>query len=363
MTESMGVLFHECAAGDSNSIWTHRICQLDSNTKTGSFVQIFFALVVATIVRSLLIIISYGASVPAGIFVPSMAVGASFGRAISLLVERWVTGPEVITPGTYAFLGAAATLSGITNLTLTVVVIMIELTGAFSYVIPSMIVVAVTHLIYKTASSKGGIADQMIIYNGFPLMENSKEDIDCLEGFTAENIMTANTVNIPATLELSELERILSNNDNLKQFLVVGTEKNDCLGVISSSLLTAEMLQDNDFQSIGTRFVSFIDCEKESQQPDDAVISLGHIVMRSPITISSDMPLSVLHRIFYKLGCKLVVVETRGSLRGLITRKDFLKFQRLKHKQLHGPLYSFNLAGERKYWSILKAIFRIPDNF
>ncbi len=64
-----------------------------------------------------------------------------------------------ITPGTYAFLGAAATLGyicngllstprwsltlwlhrGITRITVTVVVIMFELTGALTYILPTMV--------------------------------------------------------------------------------------------------------------------------------------------------------------------------------------------------------------------------------
>jgi len=41
----------------------------------------------ATIIRTCLVIISYGCKVPAGIFVPSMAIGASFGRMLGILVE------------------------------------------------------------------------------------------------------------------------------------------------------------------------------------------------------------------------------------------------------------------------------------
>lgn len=99
------------------------------------------SLLLATVIRTLLVIISYGCKVPAGIFVPSMAVGATFGRMVGILVKaayRYdlstvrrarlidvrdrahphaalfaACDPErpCITPGTYAFLGAAAALS------------------------------------------------------------------------------------------------------------------------------------------------------------------------------------------------------------------------------------------------------------
>lgn len=110
------------------------------------------SLVSATLLRIFLIIISYGCKVPAGIFVPSMAVGASFGRTVGILVQalherfphaRFFAScePDVpcITPGTYAFLGAAASLSGIMHIYVSVTVIMFELTGALTYILPTMV--------------------------------------------------------------------------------------------------------------------------------------------------------------------------------------------------------------------------------
>lgn len=111
-----------------------------------------FSLFMATILRVLFVIISYGCKVPAGIFVPSMAIGASFGRMVGILVQalqesfphsRFFAScePDVpcITPGTYAFLGAGAALSGIMHLTISVTVIMFELTGALTYILPTMV--------------------------------------------------------------------------------------------------------------------------------------------------------------------------------------------------------------------------------
>lgn len=45
------------------------------------------SLLLATFVRIVLVVISYGAKVPAGIFVPSMAIGATFGRMVGIMVK------------------------------------------------------------------------------------------------------------------------------------------------------------------------------------------------------------------------------------------------------------------------------------
>lgn len=81
-----------------------------------------------------------------------MAIGASFGRLVGIIVQALHESfpksaffsscqPDVpcITPGTYAFLGAGAALSGIMQITVSVVVIMFELTGALTYILPTMV--------------------------------------------------------------------------------------------------------------------------------------------------------------------------------------------------------------------------------
>lgn len=49
------------------------------------------SLFLATVVRLGLVVISYGCKVPAGIFVPSMAIGATFGRMVGIIVKAIYT--------------------------------------------------------------------------------------------------------------------------------------------------------------------------------------------------------------------------------------------------------------------------------
>jgi chloride channel 3/4/5 len=142
MTESMEILFQECRDGSDYD----KLCDRDQRW------HMIGSLAIATVVRTLLVVISFGCKVPAGIFVPSMAVGAAFGRMVGIFMqhihESYPTnaffsacdpdGP-CITPGTYAFLGAAAALSGIMHISISVVVIMFEITGALTYILPTMV--------------------------------------------------------------------------------------------------------------------------------------------------------------------------------------------------------------------------------
>lgn len=100
MTESLEVLFHECdTAGDINNLCQYVLLRLVNNlilmrwTRTSFQWRMVNSLFLATFIRIGLVIVSYGCKVPAGIFVPSMAIGATFGRMIGIMVkalEKWV---------------------------------------------------------------------------------------------------------------------------------------------------------------------------------------------------------------------------------------------------------------------------------
>jgi chloride channel 3/4/5 len=68
--------------------------------------------------------------IPAGIILPSMAIGALYGRALGVIMQAWQktfpgawmfqsckVGEECVSPGLYAIAGAASALAGVTRLT------------------------------------------------------------------------------------------------------------------------------------------------------------------------------------------------------------------------------------------------------
>ena len=107
---------------------------------------------VAFIIKSLLTTITFGIKVPAGIYVPSMVVGGLLGRIVGHTVQYLVLAyPEgalfgscpkdgglesCVTPGVYALVAAGATMCGVTRLSVTLAVILFELTGSLDHVLP-----------------------------------------------------------------------------------------------------------------------------------------------------------------------------------------------------------------------------------
>lgn len=109
-------------------------------------------LAAAFVVKSLLTIITFGIKLPAGIYVPSMVAGGLMGRIVGHLAQYFVvhfpSSPifgscaskrgvaYCINPGVYALVAAGATMCGVTRLTVTLAVILFELSGSLEYVLP-----------------------------------------------------------------------------------------------------------------------------------------------------------------------------------------------------------------------------------
>jgi chloride channel 3/4/5 len=109
---------------------------------------LFFAFVI----KALLTVVTFGIKVPAGIYVPSMVVGGLAGRFIGHTVQLVAlrfnhfglfgecsadgTPGQCVVPGVYALVAAGATMTGVTRLSITLAVILFELTGSLDHVLP-----------------------------------------------------------------------------------------------------------------------------------------------------------------------------------------------------------------------------------
>ena len=313
------------------------------------------SLAFATVMRTFLVIISYGCKVPAGIFVPSMAIGASFGRMVGILVQALhdsfpharffaTCEPDVpcITPGTYAFLGAAAALSGIMHITVSVVVIMFELTGALTYILPTMIVVGVTKAVSEQFG-KGGIADRMIWFNGFPFLDSKEEHTF---GVPVSQVMTSEVTSLPAaSLNFKRLEQVLSTSKFQGFPIIEDRQSKILIGYIGRTELryAIDRTKKEGFISPNARCIFSQPSSAAVQTPSTAapsitfdameessgqqIIEFSRFIDPTPLTVHPRLPLETVMELFKKMGPRSILVEYRGRLAGLVTVKDCLKYQ------------------------------------
>ncbi|KAF3240039.1 hypothetical protein TWF192_009577 [Orbilia oligospora] len=132
---------------------------------------------------------TFGLQIPAGILLPSMGIGALYGRAMGMVVQVWQRNnhtawmfgsckPDVqcITPGVYAIVGAASAVGGVTRMTVSIVVIMFELTGALTYVLPIMVAVLISKWV-GDAFDRKGIYEAWINFQEYPFLDNREEPV------------------------------------------------------------------------------------------------------------------------------------------------------------------------------------------
>ncbi|KAF0696408.1 Aste57867_12826 [Aphanomyces stellatus] len=109
----------------------------------------------------------FGASITSGVFVPSIVVGAALGR----IVGRWMHMDDLdfINISTYALVGAAAVLGGVTRMTISLTVILLEATGDLQYALPIMMALLPARWVGNLLSE--GLYDTHIRCRGIPFLD------------------------------------------------------------------------------------------------------------------------------------------------------------------------------------------------
>ncbi|KAH8591748.1 chloride channel-like protein 3 [Bisporella sp. PMI_857] len=293
-----------------------------------------FLLMCASILGFFLASITFGLQIPAGIILPSMAIGALFGRVVGSIMEIWVHNhptffafencePDIpcVTPGTYAIIGAAAALGGVTRMTVSIVVIMFELTGALTYVLPIMIAVMISKWV-GDAFGKRGIYESWIHFNEYPFLDNSDEipipDIPVSQIMTKIEDLVVLTA---AGHTIESLTNILATHP-FRGFPVISDPRDAILlGYISRAELTYNLRTSTAApRSLPLTTEAFF-----SHQPladPRTTLDLRPWMDQTPLTLPSRSNLLLTANYFQKLGLRYVLFSDRGVLQGLLTKKD-----------------------------------------
>ncbi|KAK1064775.1 chloride channel [Friedmanniomyces endolithicus] len=293
---------------------------------------VIFILLISALIGFILATITFGLQIPAGILLPSMAVGALYGRVIGLIIEVWQREhpsfiafascePDMpcVTPGTYAVVGAASALAGTTRMTVSIVVIMFELTGALTYVLPIMIAVMLSKWV-GDAFGKKGIYESWIQFQGYPFIDN-KDDAAVPDVPVSQIMMRYEAlVCITATGHTIGSLRTLLQEHRFRGFPVIDAERESLLlGYISRTELSFALNAADSSTLIATTPCFFQ--HGEGADPS-TTLDLRPWMDQTPITLSARSSLQLTKDMFEKLGLRNVLFTDKGMLAGLLTKKD-----------------------------------------
>lgn len=235
---------------------------------------------------------------------------------------------------------------------------MFELTGALTYILPTMIVVGFTKAV-TARFAHGGIADRMIWFNGFPYLD-TKDELSF--GIPISQIMISDLTVLSASgsgVALDEVEGMLRGN-KFQGFPIVRDKAGKMLlGYLGRTELlyglerarkernhlpgTARCLFTPPSEegsgglphvpgtTVGTSATtvaaSFMTSLASDSYSDTSTIDFSRFVDPTPLTVHPSLPLETVMEIFKKLGPRVILVEHRGRLCGLVTIKDCLAYQ------------------------------------
>ncbi|ORY49381.1 hypothetical protein BCR33DRAFT_847377 [Rhizoclosmatium globosum] len=277
-------------------------------------------------VKTLLVLFSNGLRVPGGIVGSSMLVGACVGRTMGVMILQFqqahpdhflsnhcVSRNACVTPGIYALVGGAAALCGVSRMTVSLVVVMLELTGAL-----------------KLSSY-----DATITRGGYPYLDHKRDLFPPASqsiqyaGDAAEHEPIASfQVQVEYTWhEMQEKLDALSTMADGGFAVLNGTT---LLGYISYADVKHCVDPNGICLDLSTRRYYFKDVSVASKSCLHSFggTDLSPWMDAAPLTVSSRASLDLVLQLFMKMGCKLVCVVDgaggAGKFVGVITKKRII---------------------------------------
>ncbi|KAH9682761.1 chloride channel protein CLC-d [Citrus sinensis] len=281
-----------------------------------------------------LAVVTFGIAVPAGQFVPGIMIGSTYGRLVGMFVVNFYKKLN-IEEGTYALLGAASFLGGSMRMTVSLCVIMNEL-SPFS-------------LQAVGDAFSEGLYEEQAHLRGVPLLE-SRPKYKMRQMTAKEACGAQKVVSLPRIIKVADVVSILRTNKH-NGFPVIDHSRNGerlVIGLVLRSHLLVLLQSKVDFQHsplpcdtrggskpISHSFSEFvkpasskglsIDDIHLSSDDMEMYIDLGPFLNPSPYVVPEDMSLSKVYNLFRQLGLRHIFVVPRASrVIGLITRKDLL---------------------------------------
>uniref|UniRef100_A0AAY5EDM5 Chloride channel protein n=1 Tax=Electrophorus electricus TaxID=8005 RepID=A0AAY5EDM5_ELEEL len=296
---------------------------------------------------------TYGLMVSAGVFIPSLLIGAAWGRLFGVLLpNKTFIKPIWADPGKYALMGAAAQLGGIVRMTLSLTVILVEATGNVTYGFPIMLVLMTAKIVGDYFIE--GLYDIHIKLQSVPFLH--WEAPATSHWLTAREVMSSPVTCFNQLEKVGTIMDFLSNtatNHNGFPVIVQASGEQLCGLILRSQLIVLlkhkvfverahsrlhqRKLQLKDFRDAYPRFPP-IQSIHVSQDERECMMDLSEFMNPTPYTVPQETSLPRVFKLFRALGLRhLVVVDDVNKVVGLVTRKDLARYHMGKHglEELH----------------------------
>ncbi|KAL8497820.1 hypothetical protein ACS0TY_021238 [Phlomoides rotata] len=310
----------------------------------------------------LLSIFSYGVVAPAGLFVPIIVIGASYGRFIGMCVGS----SSNLTPGLFAVLGSASLLGGSMRMTVSLCVIILELTDDL-LMLPLIMIVA---LISKSVADvfDENIYDLIMALKGLPHLVAHAEPY--MRQLTVGDVITGPLEVLNGIEKVGNIVHLLTTTGHngfpvvdepdapssspllfgliLRAHLIVVLKKKSFFKTPTQVCPDAVVqFTADDFLNKGCH----IEDVELSEEEMEMFVDLHPFTNTSPYTVVQTLSLAKALRLFREVGLRhLLVIPNvfeRVPVVGILTRHDFMPHHILK---LHPTQKKWNRLRFRFSW-------------
>lgn len=298
-----------------------------------SFCGVYFVLAACT----------SGCSVPAGLVVPMLLVGGSFGRLVGVLgleikkntcaelagiddslttnsffwssTYRWI-GREcnLPDPGVYAVVGMASFLGGSGRITVFLATMMVELTDDASLIAPVGFVCIMSMVIGNRFNH--GLYHGLIPVFSLPFLNAEPAQIMYITRVSEAMVHGDKIISLPKRATVVEVRELVAKCDQ-------GSLTHNAFPVVDSRTFPRlrGIVELDELRS------ALRGIEGTNNDTDSRCFKLLDWADRSPITVYSHATVARAYDIFRKLGMRhMCVVNNSGDLVGLLTRKNLMTF-------------------------------------
>lgn len=297
-----------------------------------------FSIILFFVASYFLGIISYGVVAPAGLFVPVILTGAIYGRCIGMLLGS----RSSLDHGLYAILGSASFLGGTMRMTVSVCVIILELTNNL-LLLPLVMLVL---LISKTVadSFNGNIYDLILKLKRLPYLDGHAEPY--MKQLTVSDVFTGPLRIFNGIEKVGDIVHMLKTTGHhgfpvideppfsstpvlfglvLRSHLLVLLKKKDFLPTRArSSIDITEQYSSDDFAKNSSGKCDRIEDIVLTEEQMEMYIDLHAFTNTSPFTVVETMSLAKALILFRVVGLRhLLVVPKTSSVRKLISIVNF----------------------------------------
>ena len=246
-----------------------------------------------------------------------------------------------VTPGVYALVAAGATMCGVTRLSVTLAVIMFELTGSLDHVLPFSLGIMCAKWT-ADAIEPLSIYDLLTELNSYPFLDAKVSpvfDTELADITTLTRPSRLIDISLSPLVRASDLrEKLITVQASgeldggipiLREGVLVGLipcpDLEFALDRIDDEAAAMCLMVDSEQHRAWSRTFNEDNPGSADDEEDDPTDLLPFIDV-SPIALDLHSPLDLVYQCFVKLGLRYICVVSEGRFVGMVHKKAFVRY-------------------------------------